>query len=514
MSLKLAVIAVCAVLLPAQTTPDLKQKAAEYLETAAGLVAAGPPESQAPALLQLAVVQAALDKPRAIELLEQAFAATAALPSVRDNRLRQQTQSLILQQLAKLDLDKAVEKFGAMDLVTASEPDPRAEGIEVIVANLIQTKDTARAIEVLERSAGFGAYSYLGARRILADLPADDERRAALFGHAVSEFHRQPDITGLESIVRAFGPWSTKPMAASLFADAVRSLVSAALDKKGDLNPGSLTMTTAKGTISLTDPQDALLWRLVDLAATVDADLVRRMADGRPALSRLVALYPQGARSLAGGEGVTTTGSVTTEDANSPQAQARQQRLIVETMKFQEVMKYHRTDPAKALEASRAIPTMVLRLRAIGTVARNVDDSDPASAQATLTKCVAALDEIKSAADRAPGWSAIAFGAGRIKDKALASKAILRGIEDTAALYKADADPDNPNLAPRPMWPSVAAFRSLFYQAAKILGEDAGALLEKIPDPQIQGLARLEIAAAWLGVNSSTPMIRTVRKKS
>jgi len=72
-------------------------------------------------------------------------------------------------------------------------------------------------------------------------------------------------------------------------------------------------------------------------------------------------------------------------------------------------MKYYRNDPAKALEASRGIPTAVLRVRAITTVARNVDETQPAAAKSPLKNCIAALEEMKPPETRAGSWSGIAM---------------------------------------------------------------------------------------------------------
>jgi hypothetical protein len=477
------------------------------------MVAAAPPESQAPALFQLATVEKAVDKAKAIEHLEQAFAAAAVLPSRKDNRLKEQTQALIVRELAVSDLDKALDKLAAMDITPPDELDPRAEAIEQIVAGLVREKKLDEASAVMDRFASTGAYSFGGARALVAALPPDDDRRALLFGQAISAFNRQPDIKAMELFVRAFGPRRETPMPKSLFDMAVRAMVDAVLDDKGLVEPTTLTITTDKATISLNDPEDSALWRLIDLAVLVDHDLVKKAIRDRPTLANLVELFPAGLTSMAKGDSVMTAGSLVGDGPNSREAQEKQQRLIAETARFQEVMKYYRKDPAKALEASRGIPTPVLRVRAITTVARNVDETELSAAKSTIEKCIAALEEMKPPETRASGWSGIAMAAGKIKDKDLATKALLKGLDDIKAQYAADGDADNPNGAPRAMWPSSVSFRNLFYQAAKILGTETEGFLEKIQDPEIQALARIEMAGAWLGVEQAQIPIRTFKKQ-
>lgn len=498
---------------PPADAPDSKDKAKQYLEAAGGMIAAAPPESQASALLQLAAVEKAIDSKLAAEHLDQAFAAAAVLPSRKENRLKEQTQAMIVRELAGLDLEKAIEKLAGMETTPPDEIDPRAEAIEQIVSALTREKKIDEAASVMDRFSSTGAYSFGGAKALLAALAPDDDRRALIFGQVISGFNRQPDIKAMELFVREFSPRRERPMPKSLFDTAVRAMVDAVLDNKGIVEPATLTITTDKATISLNDPQDSALWRLIDLAVLVDQGLVKKAIRDRPTLANLVELFPAGLISIAKGDAVMTAGTLAGDGPNSREAQEKQQRLIRETSLFQEVMKYYRKEPEKALEASRGIPTAILRVRAITTVARNVDESQPAAAKSTIEKCIAALEEMKPPESRAGGWSGIAMAAGKIKDKELASKALLKGLDDIKAQYAADADPDNPNGAPRPMWPSTVAYRNLFYQAAKILGTETEGFLEKIQDPEIQALARIDMAGAWLGVEQVQIPIRTLKKQ-
>ena len=95
------------------------------------------------------------------------------------------------------------------------------------------------------------------------------------------------------------------------------------------------------------------------------------------------------------------------------------------------------------------------------------------------------------------------MAAARIKDQELVMKALEKGLTDARAMYKLDANADDPNLSPRSAWPSTMLYKTLFFRAAKALGADALALLEKVPDADIQLMARVEMAAAWLNVPSS-----------
>jgi hypothetical protein len=66
--------------------------------------------------------------------------------------------------------------------------------------------------------------------------------------------------------------------------------------------------------------------------------------------------------------------------------------------------------------------------------------------------------------------------------------------------YKEDTDPENPNEAPKAMWPSTARFRSILHSAGKRLGKDAAVYLKRVPDEDLRLFARIELAAALAGL--------------
>jgi hypothetical protein len=472
----------------------LNQKAVEYLESASLMIGGTPPEFQPGALLQLAIVQAHVNKAKSVELFEQAISACASLP-VKDN-LRERYLSIAIEELARVDVELAVEKL------SAAEKPP----LNGVLARLLEQQKLDRAIEVLDRYAFSTTYPYNGVGSVIKALPADDSRRVLLFSQSVAAFQQRPSINEFEAFVREFRPGKKNAMPAGIFDSSVRALIGAALDNKG-VEQRTQSITTGAGTVSINDPQDVALFNLADLAQAIEPALVEKMKADRPAVQMALERFPQGKQSLNKGDGVT---------ASSPAGVSAQhvQRVALETMRFQEVMVWHQKDPYKALEASRAIPTPILRQRAIVTIAMAQPADKPESAKPVLARCVDALAEVDDAGARAAAWAGLASVAQRLNDRDLALKLLERGISDARVLYKSDANPDNPNLAPRTAWPSSAAYRAIFYQAAKLLGADADTLVEKIPDAEIQALARIEMAAAWLGVRSTPGVTLVSRAKT
>lgn len=489
---------------------DLKIRAAEYLEQAAGMVAAGSPEFQPGALLQLGIVEASRDAARGREFVQQALAASAVLPTSSSARVREEFQALAVQELAKIDLEAAIEALGILTPLSPGEADPRAGALEAVAGRLIAAQKVDRAAELIERYGMAGAYPYSAVANLIKALPADDPRRDLWFSQTAAAFNQNPDIAAMERFVRQYRPGKPGAMGAAAFEAAVRAMVRAAFDRRGLANT-SQTMTTPKGTMHLTDPQEVALFNLIDLALAVDPGLEDRIKGERAELRAALDQFPRGKATMdVSGEGVTTLGTL--DPGMGPAAaRARMQRLATETMEFQEVMTYLRRDPARAIEAARQIPTARLQVRAYGSIAMNQNQEEPAHMLGVIRQCAAALGEVKDEGARAPGWATLANAAQRAKDNALARGYLLKGLEDAQRLYEKDADADEPNIAPRPLWPSAAVFRALFYRAAHLLGGEAEAFLERIPNAEIGTLARIEMAAAWLGVPATPAPTRFMR---
>jgi hypothetical protein len=79
--------------------------------------------------------------------------------------------------------------------------------------------------------------------------------------------------------------------------------------------------------------------------------------------------------------------------------------------------------------------------------------------------------------------------------------------------YREDADPENPNVAAKAMWPSTASFRSILYGAGKRLGGDAAVYLERVPDEDLRLFARIELAAALAGLPEMPGVQMTYRPR-
>lgn len=475
---------------------DPRKKAHEYLESAGGMIAAVPPESQAVALLQLALVEAKVDRAQALAHFEQAFTAAAALPNRTAGRVRDQVQARAVSGVAPLDVDRAIELAASLNPPRPLEQDVRAEAIFSVVQYLVQQKKFDKAVEAMDRFNSGGAYPLRAASYLLKQLPADDVRRGAMFSAAVAGFGQNPDCHNMIQLLRDF-----PEMTASLRETGLRALMKAIEENKGMPFYDRQTLTSNAGSVSLEAARDIMIFNAADLIRAVDADWLRKATAEHASLRAGLERFPGGLQEMrAAGNLVISlaTGSAPT--------------LGVDSMVFQKATEFVEKDPSKALALSKEIPHPRMQAILVSNVARAAKAKPPAEAAAVLDGCLTRLDEMKPFSGRSEGYDAVAEAAGVVKDTSVAVKAIERGMAEAAAILKQESKAEDGNLAPRSAWISSQNYKRLFHRAAKSLGASAESLLEKIPDAELQVLARTEMAAAWLGQDPTPQIIHTARK--
>lgn len=475
---------------------DLIRKAHEYLEAAAGMVAAVPADSQAVALLQLAIVESKVDRVKSLAHFEQAFSASVALPNRTAGRVRDQVQARVVSGVAPLDVDRAIEVAASLNAPRPLEQDVRAEAILNVVQYLVQQKKFDEAVEAMDRFNSGGAYPLRAASYLLKQLPPDDVRRGGMFSAAVAGFGQNPDCHNMIQMLREF-----PEMPSALRETAVHALMKAIEANKGMPFYDRQTLTSNAGGVSLESAGDIMIFNAADLIRPVDPDWLRKQTAERQSLRAGLERFPGGLPEMrAAGNLVVSlaTGSAPT--------------LGVDSMAFQKAAEYVEKDPPKALALSKEIPHPRMRVILVSNVARAAKAKPPADAAPILDACIARLDEMKPYNGRNEGYDAVAEAAGTIGNTGLAVKALERGMAEAAAIQKQESKADDGNLAPRLAWISSQTYKRLFHRAAKALGASAESLLEKIPDAELQVLARTEMAAAWLGQDPTPQVIHTARR--
>jgi len=462
------------------------EKARELLESASKLVPSVQPQVQVAALLHLGDNFNLVDRKKAIECLERAFASASELPSGPEDP-RGDMQARVVESMADVDLAKALEMLPQLAAPTGG--DPRLMAIQKVVRLLLDKKDLDRAIEVVESVGSTGEYPFHAARLIFEKLPEDDGRRAQVFSAASAAFAVRPRGPFAEFLSKHWQAVS-RPVAEA----ALQAVLNSILDKKEE-GSNTTNLSTAKGMVSFRTQQDRQLFDLIHVMRELDSKRAASLLEARPELRAAVDRFPTGMASM-GGDNISM--SVMQGDKPDQQAQGREQLQALARSRAAEALSVMKEDPQKALSLVRGIPVPALQAQVLGSVARTVSDKDPSTAKSVLDQSLKILDEIKEPRERLRVWSIVAEAAHRAKENLRAWEAIDRGLSDAAALYKRDADVESPNQALREFWPSTQSYRAMMHRAASLFGAEAEPLLAKITDPELALLARIEIAQALL----------------
>jgi hypothetical protein len=195
--------------------------------------------------------------------------------------------------------------------------------------------------------------------------------------------------------------------------------------------------------------------------------------------------------------------------------QRHAREVAQEGLLFREVMINLRKDPVQVLEIQKKIPSPVLRRRAVMLVIETARSKEEDEARRLLGKCAGAVSGIPEVSVRPGLWVAIAEAAHeKLKDDEYAMRMFDKAITDAREAWKKENDADSGNAAPRAAWASTMAFRAIFRGLAKMMGDGAEGMLEKVPEADLNVLARLEIAGVLLDAPSVGGLIRNERRKS
>jgi hypothetical protein len=478
--------------------PTPRAKARELLDGASNLAVAAKPQVSAAGLFHLAYAYEKLDRRKALEFYQQAFASTATLSA----KERRQLQPDVISAVAQVDLPMAIEMLNVM------RPAP-SRVVSTVVGMLLQNDEIAAASELVDSTGSSGEYSFEAVEQIFKKVPMDDPKRLSIFSSALSAYRLHPDSVdgrlqlGFVHLVARH--WQEIPT--SMAQMAMDAILNSIFDRKDD-PPLTETISTEKGVVSFNSQKDADLFEIINVVHGLDPKRTQEILEKRPDLRKAFETFPGGRASMANSNSSSTDGQLGLHELQEMQRRAHGQSLAGQAMAALE------TDSRKALDIARDINDASTKVRVLAAIARSVSKDDPERASTLLAQSISMLNEIKDPRDRG-AWAEVAEAAHNIKDDKQAWEAIYHGVDDATALYKLDADEDSPNMALREYWPSTHAYRSIVSTATKLFGVDAEPLLMQIHDSDLVLLAQIEIASTLLGVpgkHSHTDVSRESRK--
>jgi hypothetical protein len=472
-----------------KSTPQ--EKAAELLQGAADMVSTASPPIQVAALMEMAKLYTDIDRAKSVELFEQAFSAAGAIPPSRAS-MSGGLQQRVVMAAAEVDPEQAAKMLDGLPI------DQRSGAIQQIVRALVRQKKLDRAVEVLEQHTGSGAYPFDAAEILLARLPADDGRRVTIFGTATAGLDTTKEMREYGWLLAKH--WQTLPP--PTVQAGLTKMLNGVLDRRDGDEPWSMTISGSRGSASFDNRKDAELFDILWIVQAVDPKKAKELLEKRPALAQMVTQYPEGRKALIATEDEGFSTDVNTGgkgDQRDTAEEARMRLRALSESKGLEAQALASKDIQSAVSRAREIPDPLVRGRTLVAIASTAAEKDPATARSILGQVITQASELKDPQVSVGAWILIADAANRAKAMDLVQQSIDRGLADCAALYKLDTDADDPNRAAREVWPSTQQYRSLIYRAGQAWGVDAEALLSKIQDPDLQLMARIELARSLLG---------------
>ncbi len=493
---------------------ELKQRGRQLLQMAEGEASGVPePGMRAYALLQLARAYATFDRPKALELLNQAFTAAAGLPNDSSSKPRLQEQAL--------DAMASMNPQHVDELISQVPAEVRQSALQALVTYYQENRQVDRAMDIIGRISSEGGFPYGAASRLMQALPPESTaERLQLFSAALASF-REEKPTPERSVMGEsdFGELVTKNwqgLPAALVREAIDQILARA--ESPDSGSEELTFVGREGSLAFNSAYEWRLFQLLPVLRRIDESAAEDLLKRNERLAAQVRRFPQGMQSWDADKGPGVTGVVrTARDSSSPRSgppvvPPRITQMLAMVEQMNKVLREVKDHPHDALSQALAISDDSVRLRTLILVARGTQKSN-------ATVCKGALDKVVEQSDRVPVQEGVnlLIDAGRLYrslgENDSLKKVTERGGALAEKLYKTDTDSDDPNKAVKAFWPSTNAWTNLVRLAAEVSPDAAMKMVNEVPDEEIRPIIRIALAASWLGAPSGTRLIMTDTKQ-
>ena len=520
-----------------QATPPLKlskqeeKRAMELLEGAEAAAGGLQPASRVLAFVELARAYQMNDRDKAADLLEQAYTATRDLqihtPNEQMNRqIQQRLQQRVLRALVALAparVDKMIDELPVEN---------RANVINAMLGYYRDNHDLARPIDLVTRISDEAEMPYGTTTRIMDLLgPDQQDQLRQLFTASLASYqnHKHGNELSTEDfasmIPKFYGKVPDDLIRQAI--DEVLSQAKAAAENAKQGDSPTIGMSSAQGAVQFNSVYDYHLFQLLPVLRKLDPEKAEKLLQQSRDVQTFLSKYPQGMSSLnppskpgsAAGGGTMMMRTVDNSGSNggsvrppggSPVPQMAAPPSMGEAQRSEQIVDDSASHPNDALAAAITL-SPGLRVQTYVGIARQNVKKDTSIAKSALGK---ALD---SFTDVPPPQQMMSIGDiaslyQQLGETDSAKKAIEKGMDIAAKLYKTDTNADDPNTAPKAYWPSTNAWRTMLDRAAAISPEWAVSLLKDIPDDDIRNYDQIAIAEGMLGVPRGVLEVMTITK--
>lgn len=500
---------------PAKAESDTRVRGRQWLERAdAEASAIKDSGMRGYVYLQLARAYSTLSRPKALELLDSAFNAAAAVPE--DSKSKPQVQQQILQAMASINPQHVDE------LLTQVPSEVRQGALIAMLGYYQETKQIDKAMEMVARITADSDFPYAAANKLMEALPPDGSEREQLFNAAIAAF-RDRKASGPDQFVMGdadFGEmvtrhWQTVPP--SLVREAIDEILKDARSGNGSLE---LTIFGQQGSLGFNSAYEWRLFQLLPVLRRIDESAAEDLLKQNQALQAQFQRFPQGMQSWKRPPDQHSVNGivVTTRDSNTPRTgppapPPRIARMFAMVEQMNRALRDVRDHPHEALAQTLAIGDDSTRIRTLILIARATQKSNISVCKSALDKVVEQLDRLQEFQEQANQL----IDAGRlyrdIKENDSVKKVVERGGALAEELYKTDTNSDDPNQAVKAFWPSTNAWVNFVRLGAQVAPDTTSKMVNEIPDEEIRPAVRIAFAATLLDAPSGTSTIMLDNKK-
>jgi hypothetical protein len=422
-------------------------------------------------------------------------------------QMKQMLQESVLMHLLSIDETK-------VDLLLPrAEPRVRGSLLKELIAQATREKKFDRALALLRQTPSkewlpYG-FPYGEATLLMLGLPAErDVDTQEIFRLAMAadrERHSLP--TGTEdfaSMIVRF--WRQIPPALAL--DAIDQV----LDKTHFAMEGT-TFNAASVNASFSNEHDYRVFELLPVLRQLDSDQADKRLQSSQQAQLQLKQFPDGIQSIDPSHGDTapregapvrmlgsSIGAFGERSSEMDEINAMNHRVY-------EISRMAEDNPRQALAAAATLPESVgpewgtefPRAEAYLGIARTLKRKSTPAAKDALQTMADSLKPAAHAYSATEHWiDAIAI-AREMDEGDLALDLLGSGMKQADRLRSEDADPDDPNTAIKPLWPSACAYTRLILAASQISPEAALERVHEIEDPGILLLLEVRLASKELG---------------
>ncbi len=442
---------------PKQMSPEQMKRGREWMELAEGRALGLEGGMRAYALLEVTKALGPAQKAHALELLEDALAASRA---IEDDQMRTRTrlQQQLLQAMVPLEPGRADE------LLTQFDAAGRESVLRALLSYYRESKQNERAMEMVYRISAEKEFPYGAGAELMRELPAEKQHELQqMFVVALGSYrqHKHPGMTFGSGDFPAMITGFYKQFSPDLVKEAIFEVLKQAQAPADDgrpREPEQISVASAQGSVAMASMYEYRLFQLLPALRAVDAAEAERLLKENREVAGILEKYPQGAAQLQRPPGSGRSGGAMTFVGGGPGPRGGGGAGLdrVEMERMQRIVADAEAHPLDALANVATLTSPEMKLGALQGIARAAWKKNPSAAKSALRQLLETLPQLDAQQQVLPARAAASLYLG-MGETGEARKTIEKALESAAKLYKQDTDADDPNQALKAYWPSAAA---------------------------------------------------------